>query len=86
MFKKKETNKQTKLITEDSEMSFEGDISEPKTLEVAPTVETLVEFLPKQIELGNMYKDMIEKQPYNIGNYALAKIQERILDWNRKAD
>ena len=78
MFKKK----QTKSATESLETTFEGDISEPNTLEVAPTVENLIEFLPKQIELGNIYKAMIEKQPYKIGNYALAKIQERILEWN----
>ena len=84
-------NKQTKSATESLEMTFEGDISEPKTLEVTPTVETLevvptvetkVDFLSKQIELGVIYKAMINNQPYIIGNYALAKIQERILDWN----
>ena len=78
MFKKK----QTKSITEDSEMNFDENISEPNTLEVVPTVEPLVEFLTKQIELGNIYKAMIDKQPYSIGNYVLAKIQERILEWN----
>jgi hypothetical protein len=78
MFKKKQ---QTKLTTEDSEMIFEG-VSEPITLEVAPTVETKVEFLPKQRELGNVYKAMIDKQPYSISTYTLATVQERILDWN----
>lgn len=78
MFKKKKTES----ATESLEMSFEGDISEPNTLEIAPTEETKVEFLTKQTELGNLYKAMINKQPYNIGNYTLAKIQERILDWN----
>ena len=82
MFKKK----QTKSATESLEISFDENISELKTLEVIPTVEPLVEFLPKQIELGNIYKDMMNNQPYNIGNYALAKIQERILDWNYKED
>ena len=82
MFKKKQTNKQTKSATDSLEMSFDENISEPNTLEVTPTVETKVEFLSKQIELGNLYKSKINKQPYNIGNYALAKIQERILDWN----
>ena len=77
MFKKK----QTKTTTEGLEMTFEG-VSEPMTLEVVPTVEIKVEFLPKQIELGNIYKAMIDKQPYSVGNYALAKIQERILEWN----
>ena len=78
MFKKK-----TKSTTEeDLEMSFDENISELKTLEVAPTVEPLVEFLNKQIELGVIYKNMIDKQPYNIGNYTLANIQERILEWN----
>ena len=71
-------NKKTKSTTEDSKMTFDENISEPNTLEVVPTLEPLVEFLPKQIELGNIYKDMMNKQPYNIGNYALAKSQERI--------
>src|SRR5574344_681798 len=78
MFKKK----QTKSTTDGLEKTFEENTSEPITLEVVPTVESLVGFLPKQIELGNIYKAMIDKQPYNIGNYALAKIQERILEWN----
>ena len=78
MFKKK----QTKSATESLEMSFD-DISDPiSSFDEVLWQEIKVEFLPKQIELGNIYKAMIEKQPYNIGNYALAKIQERILDWN----
>ena len=52
MFKKK----QTKSATESLEMSFDENISEPNTLEVVPTVEPSVEFLTKQIELGNIYK------------------------------
>jgi hypothetical protein len=78
MFKKK----QAKSTTEDSEMIFEENISEPITLEVVPIVEPLIEFLPKQRELGNVYKAMLDKQPYNLGNYASAKIQEKILYWN----
>lgn len=75
-------NKQTKSITESSEIDFEG-VSDPIfSLDEVLEQETKVEFLPKQIELGSIYKAMIEKQSYNIGNYALAKIQERILDWN----
>ena len=38
MFKKK----QTKSTTEDLEMTFDENISEPKTLEVTPTVEPSV--------------------------------------------
>ena len=75
-------NKQTKSATESLEMSFDETISELKTLEIVPTVETKIEFLTKQIELGKIYKAMVNNQPYNIGNYTLAKIQERILDWN----
>ena len=85
-------NKQTKSITEDSEMSFDEIYASISSLEEVSGIissldevleqETKVEFLPKQIELGNIYKNMIENQPYNIGNYALAKIQERILEWN----
>ena len=78
MFKKK----QPKLATESLEMSFD-EVSDPiSSFDEVLWQEIKVEFLPKQIELGNIYKAMIEKQPYNIGNYALAKIQERILDWN----
>ena len=88
MFKKK----QTKSATESLEMSFDEIYASISSLEVVSGIissldevleqETKVVFLTKQTELGNIYKDMIEKQPYNIGNYALAKIQERILDWN----
>lgn len=78
MFKKK----QTKSTTESLEMTFEGVADPIISLDEVLEQETKVEFLPKQIELGNIYKAMIDKQPYNIGNYALAKIQERILDWN----
>ena len=78
MFKKK----QTKSTTEDLEMRFD-DISDPiSSFDEVLWQEIKVEFLPKQIELGNIYKAMVNNQPYNIGNYALAKIQERILDWN----
>lgn len=78
MFKKK----QTKSTTEGLEMTFEG-VSDPVfSLDEIIEQEIKVEFLPKQIELGNIYKAMIDKQPYNIGNYALAKVQERILEWN----
>ena len=75
-------NKQTKSITEDSEMSFEGASDPIFSLDEVLEQETKVEFLPKQIELGSIYKAMIEKQPYITGNYTLAKIQERILEWN----
>ena len=88
MFKKK----QTKSATESLEMSFDEIYASISSLEVVSGIissldevleqETKVVFLTKQTELGNIYKDMIEKHPYNIGNYALAKIQERILDWN----
>lgn len=75
-------NKRTEPSTEGLEMNFEG-VSDPIfSLDEVLEQETKVEFLPKQIELGNVYKAMIDKQPYNIGNYALAKIQEIILDWN----
>lgn len=80
MFKKKQTK--TKTTTGNLEMNFE-EVSDPiVSLDEIIEQETKVEFLPKQIELGNIYKAMIDKQPYNLGNYALAKIQERILEWN----
>lgn len=64
------------------ETPFEG-VSDPIfSLDEIIEQEIKVEFLPKQIELGNIYKAMIDKQPYNLGNYALAKVQERILEWN----
>ena len=77
MFKKK-----TKSATESLEMSFDEVSDNISSLDEVLEQEPLVEFLPKQIELGVIYKAMINKQPYNIGNYALAKIQEKILDWN----
>jgi hypothetical protein len=79
MFKKKQ---QTKSTTEGLEMTFE-EVSDPTfSLDELLEEEKSIWFLPKQIELGTIYKDMLDNQPYNIGNYALAKVQERILDWN----
>ena len=78
MFKKK----QAKLATESLEMSFDEIYASISSLDEVLEQEPLVEFLPKQIELGVIYKAMINKQQYNIGNYTLAKIQERILNWN----
>ena len=57
-------------------------VFEPTVLEEVSVEETKVEFLPKQIELGNIYKCLIDKVDYSLGNYGLANIQERILKWN----
>ena len=82
MFKKKQANKQTKAATESLEMSFDDVSDLIASFDEVLEQEPLVVFLTKQIELGKIYKDMINNQPYKIGNYALAKIQERILEWN----
>ena len=38
--------------------------------------------LPKQIELGNLYKAILNNEPYEVGTYKLAETQLEILKWN----
>lgn len=38
--------------------------------------------LPKQIELGNLYKAILLNEPYEVGTYKLAETQLNILKWN----
>lgn len=78
MAKNKIIQEQVDNVGEILQVEESSNISHNEVQE-APIV---VEFLPKQIELGNIYKAMIDKQPYNIGTYTLASVQERILRWN----
>lgn len=38
--------------------------------------------LPKQIELGNLYKAILNNEPYEVGTYKLAETQLNVLKWN----
>lgn len=70
-----------KVITEDmvqdSAEDFLGEVISEQALPILQT-----ELLPKQLELGWIYKAIKEGQDYILPPYPLSRIQNRILEWN----
>lgn len=70
-----------KVITEDTVLDLGEDFLGKVILEQAlPIIQR--ELLPKQLELGWIYKAIKEGQDYILPQYPLSKIQNRILEWN----